>query len=99
MRVILAVLLLGAALVLAVVDWQATIGQGYAYRFSTLGSLIQGYWPEGYARLVVSLKQSGVPYRLGPGRRDRDVAAGRARPRDGRRRRSSSPASAAPRAR
>ena len=45
----------------AVIDWQATIGQGYAYRFGTLGSLIQGYWPEGYVRLVVSLKQSGIP--------------------------------------
>jgi hypothetical protein len=66
MRIFLAVLLLGTALVLAVVDWQATIGQGYAYRFSTLGTMIQGYWPEGYVRLVVSLKASRVPYLWDP---------------------------------
>ena len=48
------------------VDWQATIGQGYAYRFGTLGSLIQGHWPEGYTSLVVSLKQSGVPWAWDP---------------------------------
>jgi hypothetical protein len=66
MRIILAVLLVGAALVLAAVDWQATIAQGYAYRFSTLGTMIQGYWPEGYVRLVVGLKQSRVPYLWDP---------------------------------
>ena len=66
MRVFVAVLLLGAALVLAVIDWQTTIGQGYAYRFSTLGTMIQGYWPEGYVRLVVGLKASRIPYLWDP---------------------------------
>ena len=51
---------------MAAVDWQATIGQGYAYRFSTLGTLIRGHWPEGYTSLVVSLKQSGVPFAWDP---------------------------------
>jgi hypothetical protein len=66
MRVVVAVLLLGAALVLAVIDWQATIAQGYAYRFGTLGRMIQGWWPEGYVRLVVGLKQSGIPWLWDP---------------------------------
>jgi hypothetical protein len=66
MRIFLAAILLGGALLLAALDWQATIGQGYAYRFSTLGTLIQGYWPEGYMSLVVSLKQSGVPFAWDP---------------------------------
>ena len=28
--------------------------------------MIQGYWPEGYVRLVVSLKQSRIPYLWDP---------------------------------
>ena len=66
MRIVLAVLLLGAALWRVIVDWQATIGQGYAYRFGTFGSLIQDHWPEGYTSLVVSLKQSGLPWAWDP---------------------------------
>jgi hypothetical protein len=66
MRLILAILLLLAALVLAGIDWQATIGQGYAYRFSTLGTMLQGYWPEGYFRLVAGLKASRIPYLWDP---------------------------------
>jgi hypothetical protein len=61
MRAILAILLLAAAFWRAAIDWQATIAEGYAYRFSTVGSVISGQWPESYARLVESLKQSGVP--------------------------------------
>jgi len=66
MRLFLAILLFGAAFWRAAADWLATIGQGYAYRFGTLGSLIQGIWPEGYTSLVVSLKASGVPYAWDP---------------------------------
>ena len=46
MRAILAVLLLAAAFWRAGVDWQATIGQGYAFRLGTIGSLIAEHWPE-----------------------------------------------------
>jgi hypothetical protein len=66
MRILLAVLIAGAALAIAVVDWQATIGQGYAYRFTTLGTMLQGYWPEGYLRLVTGLKASRIPYLWDP---------------------------------
>ena len=66
MRVFFAVLLLGAALWRVAVDWQSTLGQGYAYRFGTFGSLIQNNWPEGYVHLVVSLKQSGLPWAWNP---------------------------------
>ena len=61
MRAILAILLLAAAFWRAAIDWQTTIAEGYAYRFSTIGSVISRHWPESYARLVESLKQSGVP--------------------------------------
>lgn len=60
MRAILAILLLAAAFWRAAIDWQTTIAEGYAYRFSTIGSVISRHWPESYARLVESLKQSGV---------------------------------------
>ena len=61
MRAILAILLLAAAFWRAAIDWQATIAEGYAYRFSTIGSVISRHWPENYARFVESLQQSGVP--------------------------------------
>jgi hypothetical protein len=61
MRAILAILLLAAAFWRAAIDWQATVAEGYAYRFSTVGSVISRHWPESYARLVESLQRSGVP--------------------------------------
>ena len=66
MRAIVAIIFLAAALGRAVVDWQATIGQGYAYRFGTFGSVISRHWPESYASLVNSLQRSGVPYAWDP---------------------------------
>jgi len=66
MRVILAVLILAAAVWRAGVDWQATIGQGYAFRLGTIGSLISKHWPEQYGHLVEALKHSGVPFAWNP---------------------------------
>ena len=48
------------------VDWQATIGAGYAFRLGTLGGLVSGHWPENYASLVESLQRSGVPFAWDP---------------------------------
>ena len=42
MRAIMLILFLGAAIWRAGVDWHATIGQGYAFRLGTLGSVISG---------------------------------------------------------
>jgi hypothetical protein len=66
MRAVVTILLLAAALWRAGVDWQATIGEGYAYRFGTLGSLIARHWPDNYAQFVASLERSGVPYAWNP---------------------------------
>ena len=66
MRAVLAVVFLLAALWRAGVDWQSTIGQGYAYRLGTFGSVISKHWPQGYAHLVESLKESGVPFLWNP---------------------------------
>jgi hypothetical protein len=55
-----------AAIWRAGMDWQATIGKGYAFRLGTLGSVISGQWPDEYAQLVESLKLSGVPFAWNP---------------------------------
>jgi hypothetical protein len=66
MRAVLAILLLAAALWRVGVDWQATIGVGYAFRPGTLGGLVARHWPHDYQNLVASLQSSGVPFAWDP---------------------------------
>ena len=66
MRAILTIALLLVAAWRAAVDWNATIGAGYAFRLDTLGGMISGYWPQNYAQLVESLQRSGVPFAWDP---------------------------------
>lgn len=66
MRATVTILLFAVALWRAGLDWQATVGQGYAYRFGTLGSLISAHWPNNYAAFVDGLQRSGVPYAWNP---------------------------------
>jgi hypothetical protein len=66
MRAVLTILLLGAALWCAVVDWQATIGTGYAYRLSSLGGWLATGWPDAHAGLVRTLVASRVTWAWDP---------------------------------
>lgn len=66
MRVFVALLILAAAVWRAGVDWQATIGEGYAFRPASVGQVIAGMWPEDYASFVERLHQSGIPYAWDP---------------------------------
>jgi hypothetical protein len=66
MRAVLAILFLATAIWRIGVDWQATIGAGYAFRPGTLGGLIAHRWPEDYRNLVESLQASGVPFAWNP---------------------------------
>jgi hypothetical protein len=66
MRILLTFLLLGAAFWRAAVDWNATIGQGYAFRLGSLGGLISAHWPTNYAQLVEGLRRSRVPFAWDP---------------------------------
>ncbi len=66
MRAILAIILFGAAVWRAAIDWQDTIGRGYAYRFDSIGTVVAARWPESYAALVERLRESGVPYAWDP---------------------------------
>ena len=66
MRAVVAVLFLAAAVWRTGVDWQATIGVGYAFRPGTVGGLIRHRWPEDYQNLVAGLQASGVPFAWNP---------------------------------
>jgi predicted membrane protein len=55
MRTILAVLILFGAAWRIGADWQATIGQGYAFRPDSIGALVAARWPESHARLLATL--------------------------------------------
>ena len=52
MRASIAILFAVLALWRAAVDWQATIGQGYAYRFGTFDTLLSGSGRSRTARFV-----------------------------------------------
>lgn len=52
MRVALVILFFVAALWRAVIDWQATLAQGYAYRFDAIGEALAARWPEDFPALV-----------------------------------------------
>ncbi len=66
MRAALAIAIFAAAFWRLAIDWQATIGEGYAFRPATVGQLFSARWPQDYTNFVVSLHQSGVPYAWDP---------------------------------
>ena len=45
-RIILILILLAIGLWQAAADWQATIGEGYAYRFTSIGQALSETWPD-----------------------------------------------------
>ena len=66
MRVILAVVFLAAAVWRAGVDWQATIGQGYAFRLGTHRQPDLQALAGAIRQPRRGLKQSGVPFAWDP---------------------------------
>ena len=46
LRIFLIILLLALGLWQAAADWQATIGEGYAYRFTDIGEALSETWPD-----------------------------------------------------
>lgn len=62
MRAAIVVVLALAALWRAGVDWQATIGQGSAYRFASIGTALGKNWPESYADFVAGGERSRIPF-------------------------------------
>lgn len=65
-RMFAAILLLTAAFWRAAVDWQSTIGNGYAYRFTSIGAMIQNFWPDEFESMKVFWRSSGIPYAWDP---------------------------------
>lgn len=54
----IALLLFAGAAWQAAADWQATIGQGYAYRMTPIGQVLANAAPGPYDRLVAGWKAS-----------------------------------------
>jgi len=66
MRWVFAILLLGAALAQGAADWQATIGEGYPYRMTSIGGALERADPERFAALVAAGEASGIPWLWSP---------------------------------
>ena len=66
MRTALAILFFLLACWRAVVDWMATIGEGYAYRFGTVGGVAGDRWPETVGGFVAGLQASGPVWAWDP---------------------------------
>jgi hypothetical protein len=60
MRVLLAAVFLVAGLWRAWIDWQATIGEGYAFRMSSIGTVLEATWPERYAAFTEGWQARGL---------------------------------------
>ena len=60
MRLALVLLLLAAAVWRAALDWRATIGEGYAYRLTSIDAALAGGWPEGWGRITEAAKANGL---------------------------------------
>lgn len=60
MRLVLILLLLAAALWRAALDWGATIGEGYAYRLTSIDGALANTWPDRWAGIVEAAKANGL---------------------------------------
>jgi len=60
MRVVLAAVFLAAGLWRAWIDWQATIGAGYAYRLASVQTVLEATWPETTPEFVAGWEARGL---------------------------------------
>jgi hypothetical protein len=66
MRIAFILLLLAAALAQAWIDWQATIGEGYAYRLTSIRGALEAAWPERTAEVIARIEASRVSWLWDP---------------------------------
>ncbi len=66
MRFIFMVFFLLAALWRAVLDWQATIGEGYAFRPKSIGAVLSDSFPTVHDGLVKFLQSTGISWLWDP---------------------------------
>lgn len=66
MRGILVGILALAALWRAWIDWQATIGQGFAYRLTSIETALRDSFSDATARAIAALQGTGIPYLWDP---------------------------------
>ena len=65
-RILVAIVLLVAAFWRAAADWHATIGSGYAYKFTDIGTMFANASPDKFESMKVFWRSSGVPYAWDP---------------------------------
>lgn len=66
MRGILAAVLMGLALWQAVVDWQATIDAGYAYRLTPIDQVLTGLAPGPAGSVLGAWRGTSIPWLWDP---------------------------------
>lgn len=66
MRTGFVVLLLAAAIWQGWGDWQATIGEGYAYRLTSIGTVLERASPERYAAFVAAAQSGALEWAWDP---------------------------------
>jgi hypothetical protein len=66
MRVLLAACFAALALWRAWIDWQATIGTGYAYRLASTDAVLAANFPRSYARVQEMLEGTGISFLWDP---------------------------------
>jgi hypothetical protein len=65
-RITLAFLLLLAAFWRGWTDWERTIGEGYAYRLTSIGGTWEQASPESHAATVAAWRAADIPYLWDP---------------------------------
>lgn len=61
-RGLIVALLLAAAIWRGWIDWERTIGAGYAYRFTSIGGALAEVWPASTARILAAWQSSEIRY-------------------------------------
>lgn len=66
MRIIFMLAFLGTALWRAFLDWQATIGEGYAFRPKSIGAVLSDSFPTAHDAIVKFLQSTGISWLWDP---------------------------------
>lgn len=66
MRLAIIIVLAAGALWRGYLDWQATIGEGYAFRLKSIGAVLSDLYPDAHDGLVRFLQNTGISWLWDP---------------------------------
>lgn len=66
MRILLVTGFAALAIWRASIDWQATIGQGYAFRMASVDGVLRKATPQAYAHGIEVIQSLGIPWLWDP---------------------------------